>query len=223
MICKLCNFFPFSKNVDYLKQFLNFLSLLQKHGLSYAIFGISFPSQKTWTIICNFWNFFPKTWTMICNLWNFFPFSKNTDYHKQFRKFLSLFQKRGLPYAVFLISFRSQKTWTIICNFFNFFPKTWTTICNFWNFYPFSKNVDYHKQFLKFLSLLQKRGLLYAIFGISFPSQRTWTIICIFLNFFPFSKNVDYHMQFLEFLSKNVDYHMQFREFLSLLKKRGPS
>src|SRR4051812_25470720 len=101
MICKLGNFFPFPQNVDYHKQVLKFLSLLQKRGLSYAIFGIAFPSQKTWTIICNFWNFFPKTQTMICNLWNLFPFSKNVDCHKQFQKFLSLLQKRGLSYAIF--------------------------------------------------------------------------------------------------------------------------
>src|SRR3954468_8877213 len=98
-----------SKNVDYDKQFMEFLSLLQKHGLSYAISKISFPSPKTWTIICNFWNFFPfsknvdyhmlfwnffpKTWTMISNLWNFFPFSINMDYHMKFLKFLSLLKK----------------------------------------------------------------------------------------------------------------------------------
>src|SRR4051812_45778021 len=82
MISIYFNLFHFSKNVDYHIQFMEFHSLLQKRGLSYAIFEISFPSQKTWTIICNFWNFVQKTWTMICNLWNFFSFSKNVDYHK---------------------------------------------------------------------------------------------------------------------------------------------
>src|SRR3954463_3707144 len=103
---------------------------------------------------------------MISNLWNFFPFSKNMDYHMQFLKFLSLFQKRGLSYAISKISFPS--------------PKTWSIICNFWNFFPFSKNVDYPLEFMEFL----------------YPSPKTWTIICIFLNFFPFPINVDYHMHF---------------------------
>src|SRR4051812_29948558 len=105
-------------------------------------------------------------------------------------------------------------------------------ICNFWNFFPFSKNVDYYMQFLEFrsnnmdydfkftefISLLKKRGLLYAMSEISIPSLKTWTIICNFSNFFPFSKNVDYYMQFLEFRSKNMDYDIQFMEFLPLLK-----
>src|SRR3954466_6859876 len=97
-------------------------------------------------------------------------------------------------------------------------------------------------QFIKFLSLLQKRALSFAIYEISFSSPKTWTIICILWNFFPFSKNVDYHMQFLNFFyfltktstiilnslnffpfSKNVDCHMQFMDFLSLLQKRGLS
>src|SRR4051812_9108771 len=105
-------------------------------------------------------------WTIICDFLNFFPFLKNVDYHKQFRKFLSLVQKCGLSYAISEISFSS--------------PKMWTIICDFWNFFPFFKYVDYHMQFLKFLSLLQKRGLSYAISGISFPSSNTWTIICNF-------------------------------------------
>src|SRR4051812_29596994 len=125
-----------------------------------------------WSIICIFWNFFPKTWTMIRKLWNFIPFSKNVDYHKQFLKFLSFLQKRGLLYAIFGISFPSQKMWTIICIFWNFFPKTWTMISNLWNFFPFSINMDYHMKFLKFLSFLQKHGLSDAIFGISSPSQK---------------------------------------------------
>src|SRR4051812_26897477 len=152
-------------------QFLKFLSLLQKRGLSSAIFGISFPSQKMSTIICNLWNFFPKTRTMISNLWNFFPLSKNGDYHKQFLKFLSFIEKRGLLYAIFGIFFPSQKTWTIICIFWNFFPKTWTMISNLWNFFPFSKKMDYHMQFLKFLPHLQKSRLSFGIYGISFQKR----------------------------------------------------
>src|SRR4051812_46132671 len=109
-------------------QFLKFLSLLQKHGLSYAISEFSFSSPKTWTIISNFWNFFLisinmdyhmqvsrncfpslETWTIICKLWNFFPFSKNVDYHMQFMEFLFLLQKCGLSYAIFEIFSRLQK------------------------------------------------------------------------------------------------------------------
>src|SRR3954468_10736467 len=97
-------------------QFLKFLSLLQKRGLSYIISEISFPSPKTWTIICNFWNFF--------------PFSKNVDnHHMQFWETLFLLQKRGLSYAISEIFFPS--------------PKTWTIICNFGNFFSISKNMDY--------------------------------------------------------------------------------
>src|SRR3954463_12703604 len=203
--------------------FQEILSLLQKRELSYAISEISFPSPKKWSIICNFLNFFPKTWTMINNLWNFFPFSKNVDYHKQFLKFVSFLQICGLFYAIFRISFLSHKTWTIICIFWNFFPKTWTMISNLWNFFLFSRNMDYHMQFLKFLSLLQKRGLLYAIFGISFPSQKTWTIICIFWNFFPKTWTMISNLWNLFPFSKNMDYHMQFLKFLSLLQKRGLS
>src|SRR3954464_8797197 len=77
--------------------------------------------------------------------------------------------------------------------------------------------MDYHMQFLKYLSLLQihglsytilkffsflqNHGLSYAISEISLPSPKTWTIICNLRNFFSFSKNMDYHMQFLKFLS----------------------
>src|SRR3954466_1268513 len=115
----------------------------------------------------------------------------------QFLEFLSLFQKRGLLYAISRISYSSPKILTIICNFCNFFP--------------FSKNVAYHMQFMKFLSLLpkhgpsyqfleflsllQKRGLSYAIYEIASTSPKTWSLICNFRNFFPFSKNVDYHIQ----------------------------
>src|SRR3954471_2175663 len=91
--------------------------------------------------------------------------------------------------------------------YLDFLIKTWTIICNLWNISPFSKNVDYHMQFLKFHFLFQKRGLSYAITGISFLSPKMWTIICNFINFVLFSKNLDYHMQFMG--------------ILSLLQKRG--
>src|SRR4051812_20676510 len=100
---------------------------------------ISFPSQKTWTIICNLYNFYP--FSKKCGLsyaisTNFFPFSKNVNYTMQFLEFLSLLQKHGpsyvnfckflsrlqkhgLSYATFGIYFPSPKTWTIIHNFRN--------------------------------------------------------------------------------------------------------
>src|SRR3954471_23645178 len=97
-------------------QFLEYISLLQKHGLPFAIYGISF--------------FSPKLWTTICNLWNFFLISKNMDYHMQsmeclphprkhglsyvISRIFSLLQKCRLSYAIFEISFSSPKTWTII-------------------------------------------------------------------------------------------------------------
>src|SRR3954464_9759456 len=148
--------------MDYHMQFMEFLSLFRKRGQSYAVYEISLPSSRTWTIICNLRNFFPspKMWTIICNLRNFFPFSKNVDYHMQYKKFLSLLQKHGLSFAIYEISFSSSKTWTIICNLWNFFPfsKNMTIICYLWNFFLFFKNVDYHMLFLEFLSL-QKHGL----------------------------------------------------------------
>src|SRR3954467_1687616 len=133
MICNFWNLFPISKKMNYHMQLLEYLSLLQKHGLSYEIFRISFPSSKIWTTICN--------------IWNFFPFSKNTDYHMQFLEFhyhihsglsyaileihfpfknkdchMQLLEflyhiQCGLSYAFSLIYFPSPKTWTIICNF----------------------------------------------------------------------------------------------------------
>src|SRR3954468_7558871 len=103
---------------------MEFLSLLQKYGLSDAIFGISFSSQKIWTIICN--------------INNFYPFPKNVDYHMQFWKFLSLLHKRELSYASFKNSFL------------------------------LSENLHYLVEFMEFPSLLQKHGLSYAIFGLSF-------------------------------------------------------
>src|SRR3954462_1427407 len=86
------NFFHFSKNVAYHKQFLQ----------------IPFSSPETWTIICNFRNSF--------------PLYKNMDYHMQFLEFLSLFKNYGLSYAISEISFPSPKTCTIICNFWILFP-----------------------------------------------------------------------------------------------------
>src|SRR4051812_14694187 len=74
---------------------MEFLSLLQKHGLSYAILGISFPSPKTSTIICNFRIFY--------------PFPKNVAYRMQFLEFLSLLHKHGLSYASFKNSFLFSK------------------------------------------------------------------------------------------------------------------
>src|SRR3954465_10710596 len=92
--------------------------------------------------------------------------------------FLSLLQKYGL-YVIFEISFS--------------FPKIWTIICNIIHFYPFPKNVNYHMQFWKFLSLLRKQELSYASFKNSF------------------------------LLSKNLHYLVEFMEFLSLLQKHGLS
>src|SRR3954471_7052607 len=146
---------------------MEFLSLLHKCGLSYAILGISIPSPKTRIVICNFWNFFPfsinvdyhmqvsripfpspKMWTIVCNFWNFFPFSINMDYHMQ----------------VLRNPFPS--------------PKMWTIICNIWYFFSYPKNKDYHMQFLEFLSLLHKCGLSYESFK----------------NSHSFSKNVEYNI-----------------------------
>src|SRR4051812_8645774 len=110
-------------------QFMEFLSLLQKLGLSYAISGISFSSPKTWTIICIFWNFFPlfKILDYHMQFRDFFLFSKNVDYHQQYLEFISLLQKGGLLYALSKYSFSSSKSWT--------------TTYNFCNFIPFSKNI----------------------------------------------------------------------------------
>src|SRR4051812_38287744 len=99
--------------------------------------------------------------------------------------------------------------------------------------------MDYHMQFLDFLSLPQKRGID-AITGISLSPPKTWTILSNYWNFFPFSENVDYHMQFVEFLTLlkkhdisnaiyefsllsqiNMDNHMPFLEFISLIQNHG--
>src|SRR3954470_75081 len=113
-------------------QFMKFFSLLQEHGLSYAINGIYLSSRKTRTIICNLRNFFPfsKKWYIICNLWNLFSFSKNMCNYTQHSEFLALLQKRGLSNAISEISFYSQKNWTIIRNFLKnfYYPKTWNII-----------------------------------------------------------------------------------------------
>src|SRR3954469_25079334 len=102
-------------------QFLEFLSLLHKCGLSYAISKISFSSPKTWTIISKFYNLF--------------LFSKNMDYHMKFQEFLSLHQKRGLSYAIFGISFPSQKRGLSYAIYEISFPspKRRTIICNLRN------------------------------------------------------------------------------------------
>src|SRR3954466_3894372 len=94
-------------------------------------------------------------------------------------EFLSLLRRYGLSHAIFGISFSS--------------PKIWTIICNINNFYPFPKNADYHMQFWKFLSLLDKRELSYASFKKSF------------------------------LLSKDLHCLVEFMEFLSLLQKHGLS
>src|SRR3954462_6649405 len=120
---------------------MEFLPLLQKRGLSYTILGISFPSPKTWTIICNFRIINPfsksvdyhmqfleflsllhKRGLSYASFKNSFLFSKNLDYHMLFTKFLSLLQKRGLSYSIFGISFSSPKIWNIIYDFRNFYP-----------------------------------------------------------------------------------------------------
>src|SRR4051812_14418780 len=149
-------------------QFIEFLSLLHKCGLSYAISKISSSSPKTWTIISKFYNLFLFTKNVDYHIqfMEFLSLLKNVGYHMQFMKFLSLLKKHGLSYAIYGISFPSPKRWTIICNLRNLFF--------------FSKNVDYHMLFLEFLSLLQKRGVSYAISRISFSFPKTWTIICNF-------------------------------------------
>src|SRR3954470_22445597 len=85
---------------------MEFLSPLQKYGLSDAIFGISFSS--------------PKIWTIICNIINFYPFLKNVDYHMEFWKFLSLLQKRELSYASFKNSFLLSKNLHYLVEFMEF-------------------------------------------------------------------------------------------------------
>src|SRR3954469_4774341 len=65
IICNLKKFYPFFKNVDYYMQFLEFLSLLHKRGLSYVIYGISFSCLN------------------------------KLDYHMHFLEFHSLLQKHG--------------------------------------------------------------------------------------------------------------------------------
>src|SRR3954470_367205 len=125
----------------------------------------------------------------------FLSLYKNVDYHMQFLQFLSLLQKLGPSYAISAISLSSLITWSLISIFWSLSYEI--SVISL----PFSKNVDYHMHFLEFLSILQKRGLSYAIYEISFPSPKTWSLICNFRNLFPFSRNVVSHMQFLEFLS----------------------
>src|SRR3954467_10271198 len=115
----------------------------------------------------------------------FLSFSINVDYHMKFLKFLSLLKKRGLLDAIFGISFPSQKRGLsyAVLEFLTLLqipglsygiygisfpsPKMWIIICIFLNFFPFPIYVDYHMQFIEFLSLLPKRGLSYSISEIS--------------------------------------------------------
>src|SRR3954465_13232098 len=85
---------------------MEFLSLLQKYGLSHAIFGISFSSTKIWTIKCN--------------INNFYPFPKNVDYHMQFWKFLFILHKQELSYASFKNSFLLSKNLHYLVEFMEF-------------------------------------------------------------------------------------------------------
>src|SRR3954470_6862052 len=105
--------------MDFHMQLVEFICLLEKQGLSYAIYGICFPSPKSGIsyVICGIYFPSPKTWAIIYNIRNFWPFSKNVDYQMQFLKFLSILKKYGLSYAF------SEKKF--------YYPKTWTTICNF--------------------------------------------------------------------------------------------
>src|SRR3954464_11413977 len=122
---------------------MEFLSLLQRYGLSHAIFGISFSS--------------PKIWTIICNINNFYPFPKNVNYHMQFWKFLSLVNKHELSHASIKNSFLLSKNIDYHMEFLDFlslFKKHGLSYAIFRSYYSFSKNMDYHIQFLEFLSLL---------------------------------------------------------------------
>src|SRR3954469_69752 len=158
---------------------IKFHSLLQNRGLSYAISRISYP--------------YPKMWFTTCNYCKVIPLLQKRGLSLQFVKFLSLLHKSGLLYAVFNNSFSFAKNEDCLMQFMEFL------------FSPITKSMDYHMQFLEFLSFLQKCGLSYGNFR----------------NFYPFYKNVFYPMQLKEFLdffpfSKNVDYPMQFAELLSL-------
>src|SRR4051812_39579412 len=99
---------------------LDFLALLKQRGLPYAISVISLLSHKNVVSRMQFLKFL-------------YFLTKNVDYHMQFLEFISLlkkhrlpyaiyeiffsFQKRGLSYAISRVSFSSPKTWTIISNF----------------------------------------------------------------------------------------------------------
>src|SRR3954471_11245758 len=120
----------------YHMQFLEYLYLLQKRGLSYGIYGISFPS--------------PKMWTNISSFRNSFPFSIDVEYQMKFLELLFLLQRRGLSYAINGISFPSLETCLSSIPFLEFLfllqkhglsyeisgisspsPKMWTIIRNF--------------------------------------------------------------------------------------------
>src|SRR4051812_26645249 len=170
--------------MDYHMQFLKFLSLLQNHGQSYAISGISFSFSKNVDYHMQFLKFilFSKNvdYHMLFLEFLFFLFFKTLDFSFQFFKFFSLLQKCGLSYAISEISFYSPKSWTIICNFWNFFlfSKNLDYHMQFLEFFPFSKNVDSHMHFFEFLFLFKKGVLSYAISEISFSSPKSRTTIC---------------------------------------------
>src|SRR4051812_5826899 len=115
---------------------MDFLSLLQKRGLSYAVFGISFSPPKNMDYHMQFLKFISllKKWTIICNFGNFIPFFVNIDYYMQvsrisfpslrtltiiysFWNFFISSNKHGFSYAISGISIPSPKMWTIICIF----------------------------------------------------------------------------------------------------------
>src|SRR3954470_6330591 len=107
-------------------------------------------------------------------------------YHMQFLDFLTLLKKRGLSYVISGISFPTAKMWTIICML--------------WYFFLFTKNEYYYMQFLEYISLHLKYGLLCAI-----------------------SKHVGYHMKFMEYLSllHKCGISYKYLEFLFHLQKHG--
>src|SRR3954468_23282002 len=88
---------------------------------------------------------------------NFFP-SPNTCISYTIYGIFSLLKKRGLSYAISRFSFYSTKN--VVYHI------------NIGNYLPLSKNVDYHLQFLEFLSLF----------------QIIWEAVCNFLNFLPSPK-----------------------------------
>src|SRR4051812_6506422 len=119
--------------MDYHMQFLEFISLLRKRKLSFAVSGISSP----------------KACSIICNFRKLFRCSKNLDYHMQFLEFLSLLQKYGLSYAIFMNSFPFPIKHGLLYEFRKLLSplKHVALICNFRKLFPFSENVNYHMKF----------------------------------------------------------------------------